>query len=318
MAVGLPVVEDVPVRPQVQQPPVGVAQVVEAVFFLGAPVQKQVAQAHQGAAEGEAAVRPVADGVAQLMVVPGRVNKQICIPVLADGAGLKKLMVGKGTGALLGENDLRLPFHGHHVRLQLHHRTAVIAQLLEAGGNGRGGDVEPGIQPDSAVIVHQYPRVKGELVALLTAPDRAVRIVNMAQEAIFPRRGVAHGHPHNPHEVEGVIEVVPPVRPPAHVRGEQQAQAQLVFWIPVLAVNHTLIPPVRQVAYRGGPAHIVVDAEHGGVKLIMGAVDIYPIPKHMGLAVGDILPAGEIGVKCLPLLHTQSLPVFYLEFLRPA
>ena len=143
MAVGLPVVEDVPVRPQVQQPPVGVAQVVEAVFFLGAPVQKQVAQAHQGAAEGEAAVRPVADGVAQLMVVPGRVNKQICIPVLADGAGLKKLMVGKGTGALLGENDLRLPFHGHHVRLQLHHRTAVIAQLLEAGGNGRGGDVEP-------------------------------------------------------------------------------------------------------------------------------------------------------------------------------
>ena len=318
MAVGLPVVEDVPVRPQVQQPPVGVAQVVEAVFFLGAPVQKQVAQAHQGAAEGEAAVRPVADGVAQLMVVPGGVDKDIAVPILSDGAGLEELVVGEGAGALLGEDHPGPALHGHHILLQLHHRAAVVAQLLEAGDKGGGRWVEPGVQPDPAVIVRQHPGVEGELVALLPPPDGAVRVAHVAQELVRPRRGVADGHPHDPHKVEGVVEVVPPVGAPAHVGGEQQAQAQLVFRVLVFAVDDPLAAPVRQVVHRGGPAHVVVDAEDGGVEFVVGAIDVHPVPEHMGLPIGDIFPAGEIGVKCLPLLHTQSLPVFYLEFLRPA
>ena len=125
----------------------------------------------------------------------------------------------------------------------------------------------------------------------------------MAQELIMPRRSVADGHPHDPHKIEGVVEVIPPVRPPAYVGGEQQPQAQLIFRILVLEVDHALIPPVGQVVHRGGPAHVVVDAEDGRVEPVVGAVDVDPVSEHMRLAVRDVLPAGEIGVERLLCFH---------------
>ena len=303
MAVGLPVVEDIPVLPDVQQPAVGIAQVVQALSLVLVAVQEQVTLAHQRASEGEAAVGPVADRIAQLVVVSGGVDEDVLVPVLADGAGLKKLVVGEGAGALLGKNHLGLPLDGEHIPLQLHHRAAVIAQLLEAGDEGGRGRIKPGVQPDPPVVVRQHAGVEGELVALPPSPDSAVGIMDMAKELVFPCRGVADGHPHNPHEVKGVVEIIPPVHPPAHVGGEQQPQAQLIFRILVLAVDHALIPPVGQVVHRGGPAHVVVDAEDGRVEPVVGTVDVDPVFKHMGLAVRDILPAGEIGVERLLCFH---------------
>ena len=303
MAVGLPVVEDIPVLPDVQQPAVGIAQVVQALSLVLVAVQEQVTLAHQRASEGEAAVGPVADRIAQLVVVPGGVDKDVLVPVLADGAGLEKLVVGEGAGALLGKNHLGLSLDGEHIPLQLHHRATVVFQLFEAGDGGGGGGVKPGVQPDPPVVVRQHAGVEGELVAFFPAPYRAVWVADMAQELIMPRRSVADGHPHDPHKIEGVVEVIPPVRPPAYVGGEQQPQAQLIFRILVLEVDHALIPPVGQVVHRGGPAHVVVDAEDGRVEPVVGAVDVDPVSEHMRLAVRDVLPAGEIGVERLLCFH---------------
>ena len=121
----------------------------------------------------------------------------------------------------------------------------------------------------------------------------------MAVELVLPCRGVTDGHAHDPHEVESVVKVVPPVRPLAYVRGKQQPQPQLVLRVLVLAENDPFVPPIGQVIHRGGPTDIVVDAEDGSIEFIVGAIDIDSVAKHMGFTVRYVLPGRKIWVKHL-------------------
>ena len=239
--VRLAVVEDIPVAVQLHHPSVGVAQVVGGAVLVRVSVQVQVALVHQRTAEAEFSVRAVADRVAQLVVVGGGIDKHVFAVDLADGRGLEELMpfeIRRWIVRFEGKQQFRSGLDRKHVLFQLQHHAAALpvpAETAERGGHLR---LETRVQVHAAVIVGQHAGVKGKLVAFPPPPDGAVWVMDVAIEPVLPIRRIAHRNTHHAQEIVGVVQVIPPVRTDRHVRREQDAQAQPVHGVLVLAVDH--------------------------------------------------------------------------------
>ena len=204
-------------------------------------------------------------------------------------------------------NEPGLPLYGAHIRLQggavaaLHPAALLLQQVIQPAGAGGKAGIQVYILP-----LHQHAGVKAADFPGLAPENRAVRPTDVVVKLKIPRRGVAHCHPHIVRAVQGVVQVVSPVRPPDGIRGEELHLPLGVLGVPGGGVDYPLVPPVSQVLHRGGPAHIVVDAEALPLEGIVAAVDIHPISKYPGLSVGDIFIAGQIGIEGL-LFHNVLL-----------
>ena len=77
-----------------------------------------------------------------------------------------------------------------------------------------------------------------------------------------------------------------------------------VTWIVFRLIDHALIPPVRQIRCWRGVGYVVKIAKAIAALRLVRAVDIDPIAKHTGLAVGNTLVEGKIRIK--NLFHTIS------------
>ena len=206
---------------------------------------------------------------------------------------------GRVRIGLQREKQLRAGLHRHHVLLQLQHHAAGIPMAPEAAQDSRNRRLKAGIQPYPPVVIHQHGRIEGKLVPLSAAPDGAVRVMDMAEELILPVRRVADRDADGAQKVEGIVQVIPPVRTLRHVRGKEDADAQPVHRILVLPVDHPGAGPAAQVAERSGPADIVVQAEQGRVEAVVAAVHIHAVAEHVGLSVRNVLPGREVGIECL-------------------
>ena len=90
-AVGLAVVEHIPLPVDVLHAAVGIAQHVEGIRRR-APLEPDVADGHQRAAAAIAAVGTVADRPAQFVAQDGGIDEVVLTLVFADGAGLEELV----------------------------------------------------------------------------------------------------------------------------------------------------------------------------------------------------------------------------------
>ena len=239
----------------------------------------------------------------------GRVNKVVFSADLADGAGLKQFVPGKAGAPGMahgGQQAARFGAQGEHIILQRHdHRGFLRLDRLLFGARSVAG-----IQVDGAVLVPEHAGVKGDGIPRALPQDATLPVPHHAVEHIVPGGGIAYRHADGLHLVVGaVVEVVAPILALYHVGGPQ-------FVFPVghagvlgAVVDNPLVPPVRQVGDRGRPADIIVFAELSAVKAVMAAIEIQPVPEHMGLPVGNVFIQRQIGVHRLPfalLFHLQA------------
>ena len=311
MLVGLAMVEDVPASVQFHHPAMRVAQVIQGFALIRAPVHVQIALIHQRAAVSEPAIRPIADRVAQFMVVAGRVHEHVLPIDLADGAGLEKLMTLKRASravAFSREQQLRVPLDGDHILVQFNYYAAAVFQVVKAAEDGRHLGSESGIQVYTFVIINQHAGVERKFIAFAPPEQGAIGVMNVAIVGILSVRLIAHCHANRAKKVVGVIQIVPPIRPLRHVWGEQQAKTQFIHWVLVLAEDDARTRPVGQIADRSRPANIILPAKQRRIEFIVRAVDIYAIPEYIRLPVRYIFPRGKVGVECLhrSFLHCSS------------
>ena len=300
-AVGLAVIEDVGFITDPDEAAVVVSAVIHgfAGGFVAADADIVVADDH--AFVFKTVIRIPADSKAQLMHHNRGIDEVIQIPKLPDGGGLEELMAfiaGTGTEGLAGHDEDRLLLNGQHVFCQLCAHGAVA-------GSVHGG-TETGIQPGFAVF-RDDTGIELGFIPGPVAQQAAVLIMHMAVEFIFAGGRVANGNCHAALLVQHIIEVVPAVGTLGDVRSVETGFAFPVVRVIGFLINDTFIAPVSQVVHRGGPADIVVQAEHMAVEAVMGAVDIDPSVEHMGFTVGNIFPSGKIRIESL---HIGCPPVY--------
>ena len=303
----------------------GVAGAHAGVVHVGHAGQAHVAAAHQHAAVLEAPGGPVADRPAQVVTVQGGVD-EIILPVeLPHGAGLAEGLdlVGGALGLLPGEHVQIVQFvpgdDGEHIAgVQLEPHGSLSGGLGAVQQDGVAAEGKAGVQVQPPVLIHETAGV--ELEGLSPLADRgAVLVLHVAVEFVFPRWLVAHRHRDHFGAAHEIVEVIPPVRTLYHVRGGQAVGHPDPGGGGVLLPleDTAVIGPVPQIVHRGGPAHVVPQAEVDAVEQIVGAVYVHPAVHDVGLGVWNVLPAGQIGVERLSCLHKKSSFFGYMPG-RPA
>ena len=301
-AIGLAMIEDVPLLPDLHHAAVVVTAVVHGLVPGLIAVDAKVIVGDNDTTVLETLCGGFAGCVAQLVEHHGRVDKVIGVSVLADGRRLKELVTLKAAAlavGLTGSDKHRRLFNGEHIRTQ-HGAHGTVAALVP-------GKAETGVKI-GAVPFCQDARIELGLIALLLTQKRAVRIVDIAVKLEFPSRGITHGHGNHALVVQHIVEIIPAVRALGHIRSIQAHTAIGVEGILGLFIDDALIPPVTEVVHRGGPSDIVVQAISVTVEPVMRAVDIHPAVKNVGFAVRDVLPGGQIGVERLFVHHGTLLP----------
>ena len=198
------------------------------------------------------------------------------------------LKAGAPAGLGAGHHEHRPLQHREHVPVQHRaHGAALFLFVPEADA--------PGVQ-EGPVPFREHRRVELGIVPGLLPQEGPVRIMDVAVILVLPGGSIAHRHGDDVLVVQHVVEVIPSVRPSGHVRGVQALLPAPVVRVLGLPVDHALVPPVRQVLLRGGPADVVLQAVDPAAELVMGTVDVDPPAEPMRLPVRDILPGGEIGV----------------------
>ena len=154
-----------------------------------------------------------------------------------------------------------------------------------------------------AVVVHQHPGVVEDAVVphpagvcvLGEQPEGALRAVRDADGALRPHNvGVEVILPVLLHHVRGIELMVRPggvrrarLTAGTHARTGPEA-------VPVAL-------PAVQVRKRRRPHLQLEVAERLAGRPVVAAVEVHPVPEHPGLAVGDILPQGQNGIRHLSL-----------------
>ena len=318
MTVGLAMIEHVVLAVRFHDGAVRVARVVGGVLDALAPAQTHVAYADDGSAVSEFAVGAVAYGVAELVAEERGINKVIFPVYLAHGRRLEELVpfeVGACGVALALGDILWILVHRHHVGSEHGDRRALAADRLAAGQEeGIEGRAEAGVKV-YLVALDVDAGVELEDVALPLAQSGAVGIVHVIHELVLSRRSVAHRDAD--HAVVGaeIIEVIPSVRAAAHVGRVHGRLAVLVHWVLILTPDDSFVTPVGQVVLGRGPADIVVHAERLAAEFVVRAVYVYAAVEFMRFAVGDILPARQIGIENLLFVHYIISPYSRIYFI---
>ena len=307
-AVGLAVVEDVPLSVHFHEATMGVACVVEGFCVALVP---DIRYADERAAIVEIPIRVIADGVAEL-VAEDRGIDEVVFPVdLPDGAGLEKavaLEVCPSCRCRSGYDGFPLSPDRFHIRLQLQTDGLLDPVAAELENQlERALRRKTHVEISLAVVVHQHAGIEGEGISFLLAIWRSVGILYAAVIRKGADGAVRHGDAGAGQNVELIVQIITPVRALYAVRRVHMHLPVLVAGILRSSIDHALIAPVAQIVQRSRPADVIVHAEVLTAKAVVAAVDIEPFSEHAGFSVRDVLIAWQIGIKSRMLVHQSSL-----------
>ena len=301
-AVGMAVVEDIPVVADLFHAAVVVGRVVHRFVRRLVAADPLVAAGDNDALVLESARGFPAHGIGQLVELDGGVDKVVEVPALADGGRLEELVPFK-AGALAV----------HHARSDEHRRFRHSQHiLLQHGGHGAVAAFVP-VAAEARIQVGLFPFGQHAGVELRFVPfplsqPCSVRVMDIPVKFIRARGIVRHGGGDASPGAQHIVQVIPSVRPHRHVRRVKVPLHVRVVRVLVLPVDHALTAPVPQVILRCGPAHIIPGAVHIAAEEIMGAVHIYPVPEKIGLSVRHIFPVRKIWVDHLFFIHFFDPP----------
>ena len=299
-SVRMPVIEDIPAVSDLHHAPVIVGAVCGGFLRGLIGINMQVAVAYQDASVMEFSAGTVRCRPAEFMHDFGRIDEPVFPVFLPDGRRLKigvSFKLRSFAVAASRYDDLRRFRHREHIRTEYSEHGTVAGAVTASA--------ETGIEV-SFISFRQHARIKLGLVAFLFPKSCAVRIMDVSEKFIAPRRPVAYGDRYDADLVENIIKIVSSVRPDSDVRGIEAHMAVFIERIGFFRVDDAFISPGGRLIYRRGPAYVVAHAECFAVIQVMGAIDIDPVPEHIGLPVRDILPGRKIGIQALALSEPGS------------
>ena len=298
-------------------------------------VQADIAVGYQRAAVDKAAVRPVADGIAELVALVAGIDKIVFPVQLADGGRLKKAVPLKARargvmsagdqhpGQLLRRDHIGLQLHDHGVLAEDRRLHAADAQLLllrhcrdfllcelRKDQLFFTGGRKSVIQIDASVVIRQHGGVKHHPFLHGFAAQNMGRIMHMSEKGKGSRRAVGNSDPDFRVKAETVVEIISPVRTLRDIRCPELLVVLRVAGVLIPAVADALTAPVLQILFRCGPDAVMVLTVNGAAGAVVGTVDIDAVAEEMGLAVGNMLPQGKIGI--VDLFHAEFLLLFRL------
>ena len=322
----LAMIENIPLPVDLFDAAVRGACMVEAVALAPAPIA-HVAVGDDDPAVCEVPVGIPARGIAELVIVHGRIDEIIGITDPADGCALVEPVSEeavslngrfrhpalKGRAARIGRQDALGPFgHGEHIVLKrtadgAHHAARLLFDLFHAlaehprlhpphGGAQQTGELIEGIprsvvKADDAAVVDDRG-IEGHKAGA----ERAVGKADMAQKLKFAVGRIAYGHPHRAKvaalplvPAQTIVEIVAPVLS-LHAVGRIEIGTARLFRERILrgAVACAPAAPVGEIV-NGRRPHLVVEHTEGlAALLIVRAVEIDPITKDVRLAVRDV------------------------------
>ena len=191
--------------------------VAHIVLGLLIALPPQIAIGDQHPFISEWALRSAGHGVAQLMALEAGINEVIPRPKMPDAGGLKERVLRK-TGALgrfraVGHTH-RLRDNGLHILCQPYHhgpRDLFRHSRVMLGGRTAGIEI-------NARILHQNSRIEPDKIL----GNRTIGAGNLAPVFIPARRLVTDRHRHNPRQIHGIVQIVPPIGAACHVRRKNQ------------------------------------------------------------------------------------------------
>ena len=321
LAVGVAVIEDVVFPADLDEAAVGVAGAHARVLHIRDAGEPDIAAGDKNAAVFEAVIGEIGDGVAEVVAVERAVDEIIFAVEFAHGAGLAEglRLEGRALGLLAGQHadilQLVAGNDGQHVLgVDLEDHRPLFRRLGAVEQDRIAAEGEAGVEVKPTVVVLQAAGV--ELEGLVPLADgRAVLILDIAVKLILSGGLVADGHGDHLGAAHEVIEVIAPVVAHHHVRrGQTVGHAQLRRGgILLTPEDDAVVSPVAQIVHRRRPADVVAQAEVDAVEEIVRAVDIDPAVHDMGLGVGHVFPARQIGVEGLLGFHTRYLRSYFVS-----
>ncbi len=305
----MPVVEDIIFPADLDERSVGVARIVLGMPGIRGVSQTDVAAGYQDAAVLKALHRALACGITEVVAVEGAVDEVIGISELPHGAGFAEGLglIGRAL-CLLSRQDAYVGGAGqdrlHIGGIDLIDHGAVLGGLGTIQQDGISPKGKAHIKVEPSVVILEDGGIELEGLVLL-ADGGAVLIGYVTVEFILAGGLVAHGDGDHLGAAHEIKQIEPAVGALDHVGG-RKAVGDLEPGgrrILLSLIDFTFIAPVAQIVHRSGPAYIVAQTEVDAVEKVVGPVYIDPAVYDMGLRVRNILPAGHVGIDCLPCLH---------------